>query len=220
MIIKKIIILLILAVLLTFGARSYLGFNHFYKYTELMQEAKSIESSFDQLEAALKKAAGYSGHFLFTMELGRLSLDMALKENKFGTAERRDFYLDRARDYLARSLKKNPINALAYFEMGKVYMLYNYPLLTYMEKAKFFFGRALELKPADEFLSENILYIYLTQWERLSGEERIYVTDRIQFAKESNDNFLPRLRKKWRENFGDEDKLGEIFEKMEGIRIR
>ena len=220
MIIKKIIILLILAVLLTFGARAYLGFNHFYKYTELMQEAKSIESSFDQLEAALKKAAGYSGHFLFTMELGRLSLDMALKENKFGTAERRDFYLDRARDYLARSLKKNPINALAYFEMGKVYMLYNYPLLTYMEKAKFFFRRALELKPADEFLSENILYIYLTQWERLSGEEKIYVTDRIQFAKESNDNFLPRLRKKWRENFGDEDKLGEIFEKMEGIRIR
>ena len=218
MILKKIIIFLILAVLLTFGARSYLGFHHFYKYTELMEEAKSIESSFEQLESALKRAAGYSDHFLFPMELGRLNLDMALMENQFGTAEKRDIYLDQARDYLMRSLKKNPINAVAYYEMGKVYMLYNYPLLTYMEKAKFYFRRALDLKPADEFLNENILYIYSSQWERLSDEERIYVRDKIQFAKESSDNFLHRLRNKWSENFGEEERLNTILKEVKGIR--
>ena len=220
MIFRKIVVFGMLLVLLVLGTRFYLGYRYFYKYGDLMSQAESIEGSFPQLEANLKKAASFAGHPFFYMEMGRLYLDMALAENQFGTAEKRDFYLDQARENLVRSMRANPIYAYSYFEMGKVYMLYNYPLLTYMEKAKLYFRKALELKPADEFLNENIVYIYLTQWELLREEEKDFIEQRMEAMRatekrEGRDGedgrFVRRLQRKWKENFGEMEGLKEIL---------
>lgn len=179
-IVKKIIVLVALAGMLVIAAKDYFGYHYFYKYKEARSQAESIEGSFSQLELNLKKAVSCSKNYLFYREMGRLYLERALAEEKFGTAEKRDFYLERARESLIKAISRNPIDASAYYGMGTVYLLYNYPLLTYMEKAKRYFRKALELKPADEFLNENIVYVYLTQWERLGEEEREFVGERVR----------------------------------------
>jgi len=218
MIFKKIVVFGVLLVLLILGARSYLGFHYLYKYKGLRSQARSIEESFNQLETNLKKAIGFYENPLFYKEISRLYFEMALAENQFGTEERRELFLDKARDSLISRIKINPIDAFAHYDMGKVFLLYNFPLLTYMDKGKLYFRRALELKPADEFLNVNIVFIYMTQWESLEEEEVIYIKERIQIAKKASENFSPMLRKRWRENVGDEKKLGEILEEVEGTK--
>jgi hypothetical protein len=198
----------VVGVMFFLGAKSYLGFHYFYQYGEARSRAESIERRFPELEAKIKTAVRFWGNPLFHLEMGQLYLERALAENQFGTAERRDFYLDLAKESLICAIKGNPLDAFTYFEMGKVYMLYNYPLLTYMEKAKRYFRLALELKPADEFLHENILYVYLAQWERLSEEERDFVEERV---KEMDEGLVRRLQNKWKENFSDDSMLKEIF---------
>lgn len=211
----KIVLIGVVMVLFFVGAKSYLSYHYFYRYGEARSRAESIERSFPKLEARIKTAVRFWGNPLFRLEMGQLYLERALVENQFGSAVRRDFYLDRARESLIQAIKGNPVDAFAFFEMGKVYMLYNFPLLTYMGKAKRYFRKALELKPADEFLNENIVYIYLTQWERLEDEEKGFVEERMQAMKEKNDYFEQRLLRKWRENYGGVEKLEEILEAVD-----
>jgi len=201
---KKVIFLVILAGLLVIGVRDYVGYHYFYNYQEERDKAKSIESSFTRLEANLKKAVRLFKNPLFYKELGRLYFERALGENKFGSEERRDFYLDRARESLVQAVKANPVDAFVYYDLGRIYLLYNYPLLTYLDKAKAYFKKALQLKPADEFLNVNIIFIYLTQWDWLAEEEKDFVLKRIGEARMACQNFVPRLRKRWRNEFGQE----------------
>lgn len=220
----KIILLGVVLALFAFSAKSYLGYHYFYRYGETRSRAESIERSFPKLEARIKTAVGFWQNPLFYLEMGQLYLERALAENQFGSRARRDFYLDRARESLIRAIKGNPVDAFTYFEMGKVYMLYNFPLLTYLEKAKLYFRKALELKPADEFLNENVLYIYLTQWDWLEEEEKEFVGERVRAMGEMEERegrdgidgrFVRRLRSKWRENFGEVEKLEEILGGMD-----
>jgi hypothetical protein len=135
-------------------------------------------------------------------ELGRLYLEMALGENEFGTAAGRDALCDLGRESLVRSIRANPADSSAYFDIGKAYLLYNFPLLTYAEKGRVYLKRALELKPADEFLSLNILYIFLTQWDLLEEEEKEFAGGRLKEQAAANESFMDRLRRRWGENFG------------------
>lgn len=202
-----------LAVLaLLIAGKHYLGYHYFYEYKEVRGAARSIEMSFPELETNLKKAVRFSKNPLFYKEIARLYLEMALAANEFGTPEKRDFYLDQAKKSLSQVIGQNPIDAFAYFEMGKVYLLYNYPLLTYMDKGKVYFRKALELKSADEFLNLNILYIYLTQWDFMEEAEKNFVLARLQAIGGKNKNFMARLRDLWQENFGSTIKLDEILQ--------
>ncbi len=212
---KKVIFLGILAGLLVVEARIYLGYHYFYKYKEERGRAKSIEGSFERLEADLKKAGRLFGNPSFYKELGQLYFERALGENKFGSEERRDFYLDRARESLIQAVKANPVDAFVYYDLGKVYLLYNYPLLTYLDKAKAYFRKALEFKPADEFLNVNIIFIYLTQWDSLQEGEKDFVLKRIGEARMACQNFVPRLRKRWRDEFGKGEKGGRLEKILE-----
>lgn len=208
---KSFIVFSVLAVFIVIAAKDYFGYHYYYKYKKVRGQAESIEKSFSQLELNLKKAVSFSKNHLFYKEMGRLYLERALAENQFGTAEKRDFYLDRARESLIKAIRKNQIDAFAYYRMGTVYLLYNYPLLTYVEKAKRYFRKAIELSPADEFLNENIVYIYLTQWDWLEEEEKRFVEERMQAMKENNQDFVHRLRRRWQENYGGLEKLEDIL---------
>lgn len=202
-------------VLLFFATKEYLGYHYFYKYYDIRGQARSIESSFPELEGNLKKAVRFYSNPVFYKELARLYLERAVGEAQFGTAEERDFYVDQMRESLIQLIKRNPIDAYAYYEMGKVYLLYNFPLLTYIEKAKLYFQMALELNPVDEFLNIYILYIYLTQWDFLNDEEKSFVYAQAGKIWRSNESFIPRLRNFWRKNGGDVKRLKEIFSQDE-----
>jgi hypothetical protein len=190
------------AVLLVLAAAHYLGYHSFYEYKRARAAAESLERSFPELERNLKRAVAFSKNPGFLKELGRLYLEMALAENEFGTAAGRDAFCDLARESLEKSIRANPVDGSAYFEIGKVYLLYNFPLLTYAEKGRFYLRRSLELKAADEFLSLNILYIFLTQWDLLAEEEKEFVGGRLKERTAMNEKFMDRLRQRWKENFG------------------
>jgi len=203
--------LAIAAALLVVGGRQYIGHYNYYEYKRERGAAQSLERSFTQLERCLKRAVAWSGNPRFLKELGRLYLDMALAENEFGTAAGRDGFCEQARNALERAIRENPADGSAFFEMGKVYLLYNFPLLTYAEKGRSYLRRALELKPADEFLNLNVLYIFLAQWETLGEVEKEFAGGRLRAQAEADGRFVERLRKRWKEGFGEVEGLERIL---------
>lgn len=199
------------AAMLALAAAHYLGRHWYYEYIGERAAAESLERSFPELDRNLKRAVVFSKNPGFLKELGRLYLEMALAENEFGTAAGRDAFCDLARESLVRSIRANPVDGSAYFEMGKVYLLYNFPLLTYAEKGRVYLRRALELKPADEFLSLNILYVFLTQWDLLAKEEKEFTGGRLKERAAANERFLDRLRRRWEQNYGTAAALEPIL---------
>lgn len=210
----RVVILGLAGMLLIMAGKEYLGYHYYYLYKSARVEAKSIEESFGRLEAALRRAVRFSRNPLFYKELARVYLEMALAENKFGAPERRDAYLDRAAEALREQVRRNPADAFAFFEMGKVYMLYNFPLLTYAHKGRLYFRRAVELRPADEFLNMNVLFIFLTQWDELEEVEKRFVSRQLAMMHENNSRFIPGLERRWKQNVGDMERLREIISEV------
>jgi len=209
--IKIIILFAVVHILFLVGFKHNMGYLNFDRYKGLRAEAESIEGSFPDLEKHLKRAAKYSKNPVFYRELGRLYLEMAIAENKFGEAAKRDAFLDQAEESLRELIRRNPADALAYYRMGQVYMLYNYPLLTYRDKGRVYFRKALELDPSDEPQNLNVLYIYLTQWRYLDEGEKGFLFERLDRMVSANESFIRRLRNRWIENFEDDALLKEVL---------
>jgi O-antigen ligase len=204
--------LVVLTVLLfALAETEYIGYRYFAKYQAASEKAKSNEISFKELEMDLKKAIQFYHNPRFYGGLGHLYLDRALAENKFGHGDQRDSYLDLAKASYSEQIKKNPIDSFAYYDLGHVYMLYNFPRRTYAEKCRQYCRTALELNPSDSHLNVNILYIYLTQWISLRPEEQGFLWGRLRDVLKYNENFIPRIVDLWRTNFGGTDRLKEIF---------
>lgn len=211
MLIKKVGILILGVVLLIVAAREWRGYHNYFKYKTERTQVKSIESGFVGLEERLKRATLLSNNPFFEEKLARLYLERAFGEIQFGSAEKREAYLDLMWESLIRLIQKNPVDAYAFFEMGKCYLLYNFPLVTYFDKADLYFRKALELKPSDEFLNVNILYIYLTQWDLLDDEGKGFVFERIEEMSEKSSSFVSRLRRLWRKEAGTPDRLKKML---------
>ena len=209
--IRVILIFVVVLILLIIAVKDNLGYLNYDRYKSLRAEAESIERSFPKLERHLKRACRFSKNPLFYKELGRINLEMAIAENQFGEAEKRDAYLDQAEENLLQQIKRNPVDSLGYYRMGQVYMLYNYPLMTYMGKGRIYFRKALELDPSDELKNLNILYIYLTQWQYLDEDERNFTFDRLSRMYQNNEHFIRQLRNRWVENFKDDALLKTIL---------
>lgn len=214
MMIKRVLLVGAAAGMILAAAAHYLGYHHYHRYREARAAAVSIERSFPEFEGRLSKAVRFSKNPLFYKELARVYLEMALAENEFGAPERRDAYLDRAGEALREQVRRNAADAFAFFEMGKVYMLYNFPLLTYAHKGRLYFRRAVELRPADEFLNMNVLFIFLTQWDDLEEEEKRFVYRQLAMMHENNSRFIPGLERRWKQNVGDMERLREIISEM------
>ncbi len=206
---RKMFVSPIIGVILVLSIKEYLGFHYFYQYKSQRQVARSIQEAFPLLEARLKKASKFSRQPIFFQELGRLYLEMAMAENEFGSPARRDEFLLKAEESLKKQIKQNPVDARAFYNLGKVYLLYNFPLLTYADQGRRCLRRALELKPADEFLNVNIIFMYLAQWELLTDEDRQFLAHQLKYIEERSSDFRQRLRRRWLDNFPSIDLLEE-----------
>ena len=205
---------LIALALLALATKEYLGFHFYYQYKKEREEARSIEQAFPSLEKKLLLASKFSGQPLFFQELGRLYLEKAMAENEFGSPERRDEFLLKAETSLKQQIRRNPVDARAFYNLGKVYLLYNFPLLTYADQGRACLRRALELKPADIFLNVNIIYMYLVQWELLTERDKEFLARQLKLMEARSPDFRERLRRRWLENFPSTDLLEERLSRL------
>lgn len=197
--------------LFVFAGRQFFGFHDLGLYRDARSRARSVQSAFPELEGLLKKAAGEGGNPEIGKTLGELYQDMARVENEAGNTEKRDMNCDRAVAAYTAVIAENPCDSAAHYEMGMTYLLYNYPLMTYADKAKVYFRKALELNPSDEFLNLNILYFYLTAWDGLDDAEKEYAGGRLKKIRAADPAFMPQLEQRWKQQFGSLAKLDEIL---------
>ncbi|MGB7297263.1 MAG: hypothetical protein WBC70_16905 [Candidatus Aminicenantales bacterium] len=213
----RIVSLAAVAGLFALAARAYLGHEYFHRYTVVRGKEAGLQGSFDLLEPRLMRAVSFSGNPVFYQEVGRRYLEMALAENKFGAAEKREAYLDRAREYLEGLIRRNPLDAFGYYDLGRVYMLYNYPLLTYAAKGRTYLRKALEMRPVDPGLNVDVIYAYLAQWERLSAAERDFIYAAVARSLENDAMFFPRILALWKGESKSPDRLKAIFSENSGL---
>jgi tetratricopeptide (TPR) repeat protein len=197
--------------LFVLAGREFLGFHYLGRYRDARLRARSVQSDFPTLEGVLKEAVRACGRPEIIKEMGRLDVEMARAENDSGSAEKRDVYCDHAVASYTSVIARNPIDSYAHYEMGMTYLLYNYPLMTYADKAKLYFRKALELDPADEFLNLNILYFYLTAWDVLEGADRDYAADRLRRIRAADPAFMPQLEQRWKQQFGSLEQLNQVL---------
>lgn len=198
--------------MLIIASRHYLGYRYFNQYKSIRAAAKSVERSFPELEGTLLKAIRFSKNPAFFQELGRLYFERAVAENNSGAPERREFYLDRAREAFSQQIERNPFEAIAYYDLGNVYMLYNFPLLVTTDKARASYRKAVEFNPANEFLNLNVLTTFLMQWSDLGAEEKTFVFRQLAKMAKDYERFLVKLKRQWLKNTGNEAGLKEILE--------
>jgi tetratricopeptide (TPR) repeat protein len=197
--------------LLLLATRDYLGARHYEAYLEARKNVRSIQSGLPELEGHLRRAVRIAPRRAYLEALGSLYLDAALAENQSGSEEKRDAFLDKARDVLLREIAKYPVAAYGYYNLGRVYMLYNYPLLTYATKGREYYRKALSLEPADEFMNVTVLTLMLGHWGRLGAEEKADVWRRLGDTLDHNEGFLRNVRGLWMQSYGNLARLREIY---------
>jgi tetratricopeptide (TPR) repeat protein len=137
---------------------------------------------------------------------------MAVAENDSEAPERRDAFLDRAEEAIRRRIERNPADAFAYYDMSRVYLLYNFPLLTYQDAARRYLRRALVFKPHDLFLNVEAVYKFGVMWDGLGGEEKAWMFGEMRSVwPVDEDRFYPGLVGRWQREVKDLDKLKEIL---------
>ena len=153
--------------------RDFLGFRHLAALPAGPRRGPvSVESAFPALEARLEKAVASSPRAVFRVETARLYMEMARVANEAGRDEDRDTFCDRAVAAYGRAIAANPIDAATLYETGTAYLLYNFPLMTYQDRAKAYFRQALAFKPADETINLNVMFLYFTWWPTLEDADK------------------------------------------------
>jgi len=204
---------------LFFSICFYCGYWNFYRFQREKQEIRSLERDFNRLENRLQKAVNFYPHPLFLTELGRLRILRAMAEIEYGEREASEPYLDGAAASLKKGVWLNPVDHTLFWEMSKVYFLYNYPLLTYAPKGRLLCREAVRRHPFNEFLVVNVLVVFLEQWSLLEPEEKTWVQETLNGLLSVNPGFLGRLKARWRQSYRETssliEKLAELGMKAE-----
>ena len=191
------------------------GFHYLGQYRRARSEARSVESAFPTLEALLEKAVNASPRSDFRIELARLYTEMARVANDSGRDENREAFCDKAVASYGMAIAENPAHAFTFYETGLVYLLSNYPLMTYADRAKVYFRKALELKPADDFLNLNVSFLYFTWWPTLEDAEKPYAAGLYRQAVVRDPAFAAKLESRWKQSFQTTDRLAAILAELE-----
>jgi tetratricopeptide (TPR) repeat protein len=198
-------------VLFVSAFRDFRGFHDLGEYQRARSRARSVESAFPGLEARLEKAVSSSPRAVFRVELARLYLEMARVANDAGRDEAREVFCDKAVAAYGRAIAANPIDAFTHYETGTVYLLYNFPLMTYSDRAKVYFRKALELKPADEFINLNVIFLYFSWWPTLEEAEKTYAAGLYRRMLARDPGFPSKLEARWKRSYGTVDALTAVL---------
>jgi O-antigen ligase len=196
------------------AVRDYLGYHDLTVYRRERAGARSVESAFPALEARLEKAAAASPRAVFQVELARLYVDMARVANDAGREEERDTFCDRAVVHYAQAVAANPIDAGTHYETAAAYLLYNFPLMTYQDRAKTYFREALRFKPADETINLTVLYLYFSWWPTLEEADRSYAAGLYRSMVGRDPAFPAKLEGRWVQSYGSPDALRALLAEL------
>jgi len=195
--------------ILAFSIRDFLAYGYQRAYRQARTSVRSVESGFGTLEHLALKSISFSPRAEFRVVLARLYSEMARVANENGDEEGRDAYCDLAIERYKEAIKANPIDAFCHYEAGMAYLLLNYPLLPYADKAKTYFRESLNLKPADEFLNLNIIFMHMTMWPTLEEGERVFVAGLYRNMMARDGSFAGKLKARWRQAYGRIDQQFE-----------
>lgn len=193
------------------AVRDFAAFRHLAAYRAARTQARSVESAFPALEARLVRAAAASPRAVFETELARLTMEMARVANAAGRDEERDTLCDQAVARYARAVAANPIDASVHYETGLAYLLINYPLMTFQDRAKASFRQALVLKPADETMNLNVVFLYFSWWPTLEAAESAYAAGLYRAAAVRDPAFPDKLRARWVQSAGSAERLDAVL---------
>jgi O-antigen ligase len=191
--------------------RDFLGFHNLALYRRERAAARSVESAFPALEARLAKAAAASSLPAFQVELARLDMDMARVANDAGREAERDALCDQAVIHYGRAIASDPIDAGVHYEMAGAYLLYNYPLMTYQDRARAYLRQALIFKPADETINLNVQFLYFTWWPTLEDADKDYAAGLYRAMLVRDPGFPAKLEDRWSRSYGTPDALRAIL---------
>jgi len=191
------------------------GFHYLGEYRRARSEARNVESAFPTLEALLEKAVNASPRSEFRIELARLYTEMARVANDSGREEDREALCDKAVASYGLAIAANPVHAFTYYETGVVYLLSNFPLMTYSDRAKTYFRKALELKPADESINMNVIFLHFSWWTTLEDAERAYAAGLYRKMVARDPAFPGKLEARWKKSFQTTDRLAAILAELQ-----
>ena len=211
---KAILSSLLAVALFVPAIRDFLGFRHLDIYRRVRSEARSVENAFPVLETRLAKAVEASPRAVFRVELARLYVEMARVANDAGRDEDRDAFCDKAVAAYTRAIAGNPIDAATHFETGTTYLLYNYPLMTYQDRAKAFFRQALVFKPADETINLNVIFLHFAWWPTLEDGEKRYAAGIYRRMAARDTAFPAKLEARWKLSYPTLDGLVAILAEL------
>jgi hypothetical protein len=96
--------------------------------------------------------------------------------------------------------------------LGKVYLLYNYPLLTYGDKGRMFLRKTLNLKPHNLLFNQSVIFDFLLMWDGLTEEEKAWTMKWLKTVWVTNaGGFYPELKKRWEKDIKNLDALKAIL---------
>lgn len=176
----------------------YLGYHGYFSYQEARKNLRSIERDFSILERYLARATRCYPLPLFWLERGKVYLWRAMAEIEFGEPDNSLPYLDRARWALLKAIEYQPVDYEAFWELSKVYFLYNYPVPVYADKGRTLCREAIRRHPFNEFLNINVLMIFFEQWAMLGEPEKAWLKERIRILSSVDTTFLDKLKSRWR----------------------
>jgi len=136
---------------------------------------------------------------------------MALFANESGREEDRDEFCDKAVIHYGEAISANPIDAGTHYEMGATYLLYNFPLMTYQDRAKAYFRQALAFKPADETINLNVLFLYFTWWPTLEDPEKDYAAGLYRAMLDRDPAFPAKFEGRWIQGHGAPEALAALL---------
>ncbi len=197
------------------AVRDFRGFGYLGEYRRARGEARSVESAFPGLETRLDKAVSSSPRAVFRVELARLYTEMARVANDSKRDEDREVFCDKAVAAYDKAIAANPIDAFTHYEIGTVYLLYNFPLMTYADRAKAYFRKALELKPADEFINLNVIFLYFSWWPALEDAEKTYAAGLFRAMTVRDPGFPAKLETRWKQSYQTVDGLSAILAEIQ-----
>jgi tetratricopeptide (TPR) repeat protein len=196
------------------AVRDFIGFRHLGAYRRARSEARSIESAFPVLEARLARAASASPRAVFRVEKARLYVEMARVANDAGREEDRDAFCDKAIAAYNQAIAANPIDAATHFEAATTYLFYNFPLMTYQDRAKAYFRQALVFKPADETMNLTVIFLHFAWWPTLEDADKAYAADIYRRMIARDPAFPAKLEARWTLSYPTLDGLTAVLAEL------